>query len=763
MFQEGTNAVTFNTAFYLQQNPDVRLAIQNGTFQGNALQHFIDFGAEEGRNPNQFFDADYYLAQNPDVLVALGTPGSGIESAFDHFVRFGQFEGEVRAPSQALANFNAETYLAQNPDLQAAFANVPAADLDETLFNHFLNFGINENRPGTGVDTDGGAGNVINLTTAIENVVGTNSDDTFNGVISGVAGEGTFQTGDRIDGGGGNDTLSLIVSSAATITPASVTNVETISVQNLDGATINLANATGLKTLETRNSTDATNFVNVTAPVAISAVNGTGAIGVQYAANLNTGTADAQSVSVENFSSLVGASGIETFNVTASGENVVGLASSSDITTVNTAGAGDITYTNTFSTVTTFDASKATGDVAAEFTGADVKATGGSGDDVFDFGGSLTKTDVVNGGAGFDTVRVTNEGDLQTADEAARFNALTSIERVAFDGDGVILNGATFTNAGITNIEFNTTGADTINNAGSARVYEFGVDNTGAATFNMNAASTTLNLTLLGTEGGAAPNDGTDADVGAITVNLGATQPATAVATINLVSNGDLADTTFNNVGEVTAVAGSTLNISGAGNVDVASLGNAMIVNASTLTGDLVIQGSSFTQFVLDTDPVVDGNQTQAFESGADTITLGGGDNTVQFASGLDSGVVNTTNATTTAQGLLVDTIIGFTAGANGDVLDFTGTVGDADYTAIAAGTQTAINALSGAGATLLAAADLAAASFTTADEWTAFSFQGETYAFYNATDSATFSQTDDVLVRLTGVTVADLGDANFA
>ena len=104
----------------------------------------------------------------------------------------------------------------------------------------------------------------------------------------------------------------------------------------------------------------------------------------------------------------------------------------------------------------------------------------------------------------------------------------------------------------------------------------------------------------------------------------------------------------------------------------------------------------------------------------------------------------------------------GFTAGNGGDVLDFTGVAGDSDYTALTAAVQAQIDALSGATATLQNAADIAA-DIATADEWTAFTFQGQSYAQYDSDGNGNYDAGSDLLVQITGVSVADLNDTNFA
>ena len=75
----------FDTDWYLNQNPDVK---ESGT---NSLQHFIEYGAREGRDPNPLFDTDWYLNQNPDVKESGTNP-------LQHFIEYGAREGRKINP-----------------------------------------------------------------------------------------------------------------------------------------------------------------------------------------------------------------------------------------------------------------------------------------------------------------------------------------------------------------------------------------------------------------------------------------------------------------------------------------------------------------------------------------------------------------------------------------------------------------------------------------------------------------------------------------
>ncbi len=115
---------SFDSAYYLSQNPDVAAAIEAGLI-GSAEEHYNLFGFSEGRDPNPYFDTSFYLEQNPDVAAAGINP-------FDHFIQFGEAEG--RAPN---AIFDPAYYLAQNPDVAAS---------GMSPFLHFINNGAAEGR-----------------------------------------------------------------------------------------------------------------------------------------------------------------------------------------------------------------------------------------------------------------------------------------------------------------------------------------------------------------------------------------------------------------------------------------------------------------------------------------------------------------------------------------------------------------------------------------------------------------------------------------
>ncbi len=75
----------FDTAWYLQRNPDIA---QCGL---DPLQHFLNQGWREGRNPNPYFDCRAYLDSNPDVAAASINP-------LLHYVLAGEDDGRAPGP-----------------------------------------------------------------------------------------------------------------------------------------------------------------------------------------------------------------------------------------------------------------------------------------------------------------------------------------------------------------------------------------------------------------------------------------------------------------------------------------------------------------------------------------------------------------------------------------------------------------------------------------------------------------------------------------
>lgn len=75
----------FDVEYYLNNNQDIKLS------KVTLINHYIEHGAKERRNPNERFDTNYYVTQNLDVKECNINP-------LYHYIRYGFFEG--RRPSK---------------------------------------------------------------------------------------------------------------------------------------------------------------------------------------------------------------------------------------------------------------------------------------------------------------------------------------------------------------------------------------------------------------------------------------------------------------------------------------------------------------------------------------------------------------------------------------------------------------------------------------------------------------------------------------
>jgi glycosyltransferase involved in cell wall biosynthesis len=109
----------FNTSWYLKRYPDVARA------NVNPLLHFISEGGRNGRDPNEVFDSSWYIKRYPDVALSGANP-------LEHFIRAGSRENRDVSPF-----FSGETYVTSYPDV-AEFSHDPLA--------HYLQAGRFEGR-----------------------------------------------------------------------------------------------------------------------------------------------------------------------------------------------------------------------------------------------------------------------------------------------------------------------------------------------------------------------------------------------------------------------------------------------------------------------------------------------------------------------------------------------------------------------------------------------------------------------------------------
>jgi hypothetical protein len=124
----------FDENYYLATNPDVAAAVADGEF-ATGYDHYIKYGQFEGRSPSPYWDEAYYLQENPDVAAAV--KAGTISSGFMHYYLYGQFENRP-----GLLYFNTTYYLQHNPDVAAAVR----AGTVSSAFEQFVLYGQYEGR-----------------------------------------------------------------------------------------------------------------------------------------------------------------------------------------------------------------------------------------------------------------------------------------------------------------------------------------------------------------------------------------------------------------------------------------------------------------------------------------------------------------------------------------------------------------------------------------------------------------------------------------
>lgn len=528
------------------------------------------------------------------------------------------------------------------------------------------------------------------LTTGVDTIVTGDADDVINAGLDGA--NQTFGALDTIDGGAGSDTLNLIL--AATTTPSTVSNVETVNVASAAAVTFNMVNMSGYTALSNVGSTDKISVTNISsADVALSVSNTASDASFAYGASALTGADDTVSLTVsqataDSATTLVGA--IETVNLTSSGSaNAIELNSSA--TTLNISGDQDVTLnaaSTIMDTTTVVDANAATGKVTLTHdhgtAATAVTITGGSGNDAITLTGTNAADDIVSGGAGDDTITFTAKlTDKDTVDGGTGEDTVV--------GTTANLKALTTANL-ITNVEAATvsdahTGVLTAANIGAAvdTITLAAGSNDGTVTFGAgdatlglgtsSAATLTVNDTGLGTTDSLTINSLKSDDSGngkAVTINGFET---VTYDTSN--AAGDESVAAVDIVGDADADGvrtSATLKVTGAGDFSAA----AITLGAATGTG--TIDASELTGAFSQSAQAV-GVTTITGGSGGDTIlggdlasTLSGGAGIDDITGGSKADVINGGDGDDTLQGSAAtlgnyDTVSG---GAGKDTFKYT-------------------------------------------------------------------------------------------
>jgi len=556
----------FNQAFYLDNNSDVLTAVSQGLT--SAFEHFSTFGHRENRPLLPFFDTQAYLLANLDVANATTHPGW--VSAWNHFVMFGILEGRSPNGETGFTGlFDDAKYLQQNSDVKNAVSN----GAFRNGFEHYLLFGAKEGRAafdkaGNTIDFQSSMGKTFTLTTGPDNVSGTDWNDIINAPIS--SGSMTFGALDKINGGGGNDTLNIYANATGIFQATFIKNVENINLNSsAPGATISLLNASGYQKLGFVNSTNTGGFTNIGSIVNLEVVDTNQSATFTFLNSVLSGANDSVHLTLKNVTGgtvtlqpLTAGSGYEMIIVDSQGAVANKLTSLTDgngnsLSKVVIIGNQNLTLPLGDNTVTEVDASAFTGQLNLKVAAGsgNIKITGGSKNDVIDMNGTYNANDIINGGAGIDRLVLQNAQAILATTVQSNVSNIEVIQLA----DG--LNGTV-----------------TVSNFGATGL-RFGAAMSGNGIVKYAAGTNSLDLQ----DFGGAGND--------LTVNIAGTATNDV---LNIILGSDSAGSSFG-AGDITINGAETVNLlvqGGAGN-----FGGKFTITNTAATEALVITGKQDITF----------------------------------------------------------------------------------------------------------------------------------------------------------------------
>ena len=550
------------------------------------------------------------------------------------------------------------------------------------------------------------------------NVTGGAGNDTFD-ISAGAPG-----LNDAINGGDGTDTLYFATAATGTTdttaiatTYASFSNIEKLSLRALDNAaagsaldiTVDMDTTEGVTsvTLSARDTETANAFTlnDLTAAQAAAISLSTFTSGVGATLNLDladgSGAADVAKVTstaVSTGSTITindagNAGAIEALEVTLSGAYTSALtietAEFDDSVKISGGTAGiDVDGNGAALTSDVVDLSGFAGNINIALGANDQEVTGGTGNDTFEFGANLTRSDVVDGGAGTDvlqimpagstsgTLSVTNVETLQVEGSASgsmNFSGVTSITKVDLDA-GAGINGIVLTAQnlkGITSITATAETGGTLDDMNGLTITSGFTGTADALTLSLTAVADAVTvgaLSLAGLESLTISATG-DSDNDVSTV--GGISATTGLTSVTVTDSGYTTDLTIqqivlgtvggNTTASMTTFDASTL-VAGI-SVTLDDLASSASVTLGEGSDAVSIVGSTGTNIVIDGG---DGNDAITLTStDGHIITTGTGNATINLGTG-DTNVItlgtgaNDVNITDTSS--IGNTISGFTS-----------------------------------------------------------------------------------------------------
>jgi len=517
-------------------------------------------------------------------------------------------------------------------------------------------------------------------TSATDVLTGSASDDIFTAITSALATANTLSATDKIDGGSGNDVLKLAMSIGNTaMTTGSVTGVETVELTNnsenslafnalgytgVTTYTFNEANApftvtnlgTGVKTINLNSQSKVSGVATSTT------FSTTFAAGSAELTNTTTDSVTLNLSSVGTSSSRLAAVSLGSFevvNVALTGTNFAQLTSTDNKSIVVT-GSGSNNFSTAPSSLTSFDASAATGNIVVNLTaaasGALTKVATGSGNDTVTYAtedGSAVAT--LSGGLGTDTLslRSASGGTIEFTQTGFETLSLSTV------GGALTISGAktadltTVTTSSVTAaaIDMVSMGAGnlTFNSTGSTGDHNVKSDHTGTVTLNYNASLgdntgsdvPSANYTFSGATGVATVNVNAYTNTTDSPVTLSKAS-SVALNVASGLSTTELEITSFNNT--ITADVATSFVVDSKGQLGNAALAGgtasyAAKISGLKMTSGTITNGATAGKLIL-TTPLLNSLTTTS----ASALDL---DETGVDLSGLETLAVTTTKGLT--------------------------------------------------------------------------------------------------------------------
>jgi hypothetical protein len=215
---------------------------------------------------------------NMGILPTKDTSVAALEQALtDYFTAFGAktagTNGQTTADTRGFIVLQLASILSNS---ETSTGNLAVYNAAAVAWNSEVaaSYSYSANTANTTPTQTGTTGQSLNLTVNQDAIVGGTGDDTINGVANqnGIGLINTIQSVDTIDGGAGNDTLSITLAQILDVAP-SVVNVENIAVRFAGAGNLNLAGVTGLSAVTAANSTVAGTLSEIGALASLSIKN----------------------------------------------------------------------------------------------------------------------------------------------------------------------------------------------------------------------------------------------------------------------------------------------------------------------------------------------------------------------------------------------------------------------------------------------------------------------------------------------------------